>query len=762
MSNFLIRYYLICICFFSSFSLSAQDSVSDADLLFENNELGKALNLYTSLLQTNPENSYLSYKVGVCYLFSQNHKTEALPYIYKAAEARDNGDSQIPVDVYYYLGKVLHYNRNFELAFNVGFNKYREEAILNRLDTLSDAKFIEATRMIRVCNNGNDILKNYRLKDVKVETFPFPINTSYNDAYPIIPGNGKTLLLSSNRPIDEFNLIIGEDYVFLPEKLENKTQFAFQSQWNESENEWNFPYVEFSGGKIVKSYSLTNNGNEILLGIGNSEDDIKLYSSVLKKGKWSIPKLLSPVINIPGSTIMGGCFASGGKELFFSSNRPGGYGGFDLYHSVKAENGEWSSPVNLGDVINTPFDEITPFLQPGSRELYFSSDGHYTMGYQDIFVSKQFGNSWEPPRNMGFPINSAYDDICYNRSGDGEQEYFSSNRKGIDGLRTFGGFEILKIERTREKMPLAMVSGKIKILNGDKTMPVNLKVREKDKTGYQYFVFDPRGKEGEYFMILPTNKNYSLDIISPIYESAGLDINIPKDTYQFEFNVEIRIDTINIFDKPIGEELVISDYKHSSININDNASLEERIKEIRYDALVAIMSKMTEYTQKSALEGLAGLEEKVEYVIKEKEKETDDYYNTLVGVFDEAVRKKEKEVYWDLNKIIKNSNQSLVQLFEYENSQPLVEQVITFKKRERDISNRIGTDLMHICKVLNSNPELRLHLRYLGDGTKKIVEERKENIIKFLEENGALKSRIEYFVIHQENDRDEKLEIKLF
>jgi Tol biopolymer transport system component len=123
-------------------------------------------------------------------------------------------------------------------------------------------------------------------------------------------------------------------------------------------------------------------------------------------------------------------FSSDEKMLFFTSDREGGKGGTDIYSIKKLPNGEWALPQNLGEAINTPYDEDSPYLHPDGKTLYFSSNGHNTMGGFDIFTSKwdEETQKWSVPENVGYPINTPHDDLHFSWSADGRRVYFSSIR----------------------------------------------------------------------------------------------------------------------------------------------------------------------------------------------------------------------------------------------------------------------------------------------------------------------------------------------
>lgn len=117
-----------------------------------------------------------------------------------------------------------------------------------------------------------------------------------------------------------------------------------------------------------------------------------------------------------------------GTVLYFSSDMPGGFGGKDLYRSTFV-NGRWTKPENLGEAINTKFDEISPFLHQG-RTLYFSSTGQPGMGGLDIFKAEVLSDGFDEPKNLGYPVNSPSDDFGISLDATGRKGWFTSNRVG--------------------------------------------------------------------------------------------------------------------------------------------------------------------------------------------------------------------------------------------------------------------------------------------------------------------------------------------
>jgi Tol biopolymer transport system component len=121
-----------------------------------------------------------------------------------------------------------------------------------------------------------------------------------------------------------------------------------------------------------------------------------------------------------------GFVSEDGEQLIFASDRPGGFGGLDLYISRKME-GDWGTPVNLGPKINTPFNEDRPFLINKGRTLFFSSQGHQNIGGYDLFrADLQTDNKWSEPENLGYPLNTPDDNIFFMPVNNGKSGYYST------------------------------------------------------------------------------------------------------------------------------------------------------------------------------------------------------------------------------------------------------------------------------------------------------------------------------------------------
>lgn len=181
------------------------------------------------------------------------------------------------------------------------------------------------------------------------------------------------------------------------------------------------------------NFCLSKDGQRMILTrcvrVGDGDLQCSLWHSEKAKGAWKKPTLLPSVINQNGCSSMQPCLVQYPEYevLYFVSNRNGGYGKADIWYSI-VKNGHYQDPVNLGPVINTEGDEVTPYYDTIHNLLYFSSDEHHSMGDFDIFCSEGALGKWEPVKHLEKPFNSTYNDFYFAVNQDGESAFLSSNR----------------------------------------------------------------------------------------------------------------------------------------------------------------------------------------------------------------------------------------------------------------------------------------------------------------------------------------------
>lgn len=223
-----------------------------------------------------------------------------------------------------------------------------------------------------------------------------------------------------------------------------------------------------------------------------------------KSGGWTEPE------NIPINTEFwesSPSLSPDRRDLYFSSNAPGGYGGKDIWVTRRGDDGKWQKPQNLGPEVNTTGDESCPFIHADNQSLYFNSSGLPGYGSTDLFVARKSADGWSTPQNLGYPINTIDDEGSLIVSADGRTGYFASDRSDSKGGLDLYRFELPeKIRAART----TWVKGKVfdkKTLQG---LPSRVVLTDLDNRNIVSRL--QTDEEGNYFIVLPTGKNYAFNV----------------------------------------------------------------------------------------------------------------------------------------------------------------------------------------------------------------------------------------------------------
>lgn len=379
-------------------------------LLYE--EYRDALPLYLEIKRAFPNNANIDFRIGQCYLNIPNEKNRSIPYFEKAitkiSEKYKEGyftEINAPKEAYLFYGRALRINGDFDKALEI-FNSYKKlidpnDKSDNYLVDVEIQSIYEAKRMI-----ANPI-------QVKFKSLGRKVNSNFPEINPVSNLSGTKLIYSSLQRF--YNAILFSEFK--------------DSSWTTPTN---LNPQLFADGPI-STVGISENGESVVLS-RNDNDDYNLYISKLDKDKkvWAQLEKLPKEIN-GRSWETFGSLSKRGDTLYFSSNREGGFGGFDLYMSVKSTLSVWSNPVNLGSEINTPLDESSPFITSEGKKLFFCSRGHSTMGGYDIFVSSRNDSRWGIPKNLGYPLNTTDDDIFFFPIGDGTKGFISRSTPESQG-----------------------------------------------------------------------------------------------------------------------------------------------------------------------------------------------------------------------------------------------------------------------------------------------------------------------------------------
>ncbi|MEM7110427.1 MAG: OmpA family protein, partial [Bacteroidota bacterium] len=505
--------------------------ISTADKYFKIRNYEAALPLYLEVLESGLADQLLNYRTAVCYEQSIqiNDQVKSIPYFEKAIA---NGLGDLPARVYLDLARVYHKDEQLEKALDL-FGKYKGTLKNDPKEaSLVDRQMGEVTNALAQMGNP---------RDVSIMSLGSSINTEYTEYNPVVSADEGVMAFTALRPntgrTRSNEKFIEDIYI----------SYNTSGSWIQPEK------IEIVSDFNVGTAGLSADGQRMIVFIGGAQGTGNLFS-IKKSGKtWSKPTTLGNKIN-SRSLETTASITPDGKTMYFASNRPGGYGGLDIYRVEKLESGEWGTAVNLGPKVNSKYDEDAPFIHPDQWTLFFTSDGHNTMGGRDIFVTRLFNDDWTTPENMGYPINTTANDNYFTLTADGRRAFFSSDRKGGKG-----GQDIYSLDMPKEEsnIPLTMVKGQI--LDGETNQPLKTTIYMIDnESGKKLdFVYQPDPETGNYLIILPPAKNYDMIIESDGFLPYTVNINVPGQTYFYELYQRIYLKTIKQFDVIVGQSVEV-------------------------------------------------------------------------------------------------------------------------------------------------------------------------------------------------------------
>lgn len=495
-----------------------------------------ALRHYLSANKLNPNNANLNYKIGTCYLNSA-YKDSALSYFVNAYRL----DKMVSLDIHYMLARAYHLKLQFEDAIRE-YNLYRN--FLNPKE-LKDLEPI-INKNISECEYGKKMVE--KPVNVKIDNIGKSINSDYPDYRPLISADESMMIFTSRRPNttggnrSEYDQLFFED-IYISYNIDGK--------WEEAKNV----------GKPLNTddhdaaAGISANGQELFLYQGGINGGDIILCQLFGKD-WKRTELLQDVINSEFRE-SSASFSFDGNTLYFVSNREqDSFGGRDIYQCSKDENGKWGAITNLGSEINTKFEEASIFIHPDGRTLYYSSQGHNSMGGFDIFRAEMDENGkWSNPVNLGYPINTPDDDVFFVISGSGRHGYYSSFREGGMGEKDI--YMITFLDDTTETYPPGAnkVVAKLTLLKGTVRdavtfEPLGAEVEIVDNEASKViFTSKCNSTTGKYLVSLPSGKNYGIAVKADGYLFHSENFNIP-DTAAFQVIVkDIDLNKIQVGSK---------------------------------------------------------------------------------------------------------------------------------------------------------------------------------------------------------------------
>lgn len=501
MSRKIITFLLLTI---TNFSFAQEKSFKDlhseaAEFLFAE-EYSKALPILLEMEKLDDKNWNTLSTIGYCYLQTTYDKAKAIPYFetvledYKrlsiAYQAGNFKEKSAPVETIHWAGKAYHFNYQFDEALEK-FNEYKDLLDPNNAEMLADVN-----TDIRITRNA--IAFKEHPVDVTINKFDV-LNTEYSEYRPKINGDETEMYFTSRRPF-------GND----PKMDEDGLYYEDIYYSIKTNDKWSKP-IRVDGAINSDSHDaclyLSPDGQNMIIYRTSLENNNEggIYQSQLVEGKWSEPKLMIAEVNSDYWETDANISADG-NTLFYTSDKPGGQGGRDIWQMKKLPTGEWAKVQNLGYPINSNLDEEAPYLHPDGKTLYFSSKSHSTMGGFDVYSSTlNIDGIWSEPKNLGYPINTTGDDVFYFPTNDGKKAYFSSYREGGKGQQDIYMIEI----PSYNLKTLAVYKGLAKY--SDDRVIKDLEIDITKTSNKEHGTYRPNNITGNFLFILQPGETFYIE-----------------------------------------------------------------------------------------------------------------------------------------------------------------------------------------------------------------------------------------------------------
>ncbi len=545
-----IIFILLSIVASTGMAQSYRKLIKKGDKLYRKTYFDGAAYYYAKAVEKEGSSAALDYRLGMAYI-EGSYKPKAATYLEKVY----NEFPDYSPDLEFYLAKAYQFADKYDKALK-HFIAFRPHAL---------DKFT-VDRSIKQCNISLEYVNNP--KDMKIVNVGKGINSDGPDYAPLITADESTMILTSRRAGSTGNKIDQDGYNFEDIYIAKNNN----GKWGDLkkiEGGINTPYHESAIG-------FSPDGKKILIYYSTGNGDI--FESNYNGGKWSKPKILSASVSSKYRELSASLTADG-KRIYFSSDRPGGYGGLDIYYSELRSNGKWGPAVNCGKKINTAEDEDAPFIHPDGKTLYFSSRGHLGMGGYDIFRCPLTKRGWGMPRNLGYPINTANNEIYFVIAQDNVRGYYATTRSD-----TYGNSDIYSIlmdqrdyvepvaskqeEVIVDLQPVvdlqiekytkaAMIVFSGKVVDAETNEPINARLVLSDNSKNLVVLVkyaDP--VTGEFNLKIPSDRNYGLTVekdgylfSSRSFKAAGLtkDKMMNRTIKLKKADVGMRIVLNNIF-----------------------------------------------------------------------------------------------------------------------------------------------------------------------------------------------------------------------
>jgi outer membrane protein OmpA-like peptidoglycan-associated protein/Tol biopolymer transport system component len=505
---------LFCLTFIVNICLSQSKKqlklMNKAEEAFREKSYPTAKAFYLKALSLDAQSAETIFKLGKIESLNRNEE-KATEYYLNAIQL--NPTNPAFTEAHVYIGIRELRQGNYAKA-----KGYLDFALEN---TSSSAMLYHELRSkIEVCENGIEAKKNaLEINPIKL---PQVVNIRTKQYFPVFTADNETLFFTAVEENGDENIYASTlvNGIFSNPKLVN-------GGINSTNNEGTCSIS--SDGRTMVFTSCEGR---------SSFGSCDLYITYKTGEQWSNPQNIGSSVNSPYWESQP-ALSGDGKLLFFSSERPGGFGRKDLWLSQLSKQGVWASAVNLGKNINTTSDDISPFIHANGSTFFFSSNGRKSFGGFDIFMANIIDGNFEEPQNLGYPINDADDQVSLFVTADGKTAYFASDDKKRIDLFSFEIPETIKSKYKKVNYLKGIVTDKIT------GKPIGASIQLVDLNSQKVLV-NAKADElsGEYVLVLPHGNRYAIHANKTGYLFKSLNVDVSKSERSEGNKIDIKLEAM--------------------------------------------------------------------------------------------------------------------------------------------------------------------------------------------------------------------------
>lgn len=470
-----------------------QKNLKEAAFYFNGGDYNSALNHYRKIIKTDNKNETANVNILDCHIHL-NSSVDTLMFWLNRVQSYKFSES------FFYAGVVYHLKKEFDIA-EENLIRYKKTDKEKRKHSEDEIEYV-----LNMCDNAKKMM-SFPNKSI-IKNMGQVINSPHADYAPVISSDQSLIYFTSNRPKKQDSPAKDHD-IYTSCKKDTVWQACINigAPVNTDFNEISAA-VNSSGDKLIFFRASVNYGGDLYI---SEKSNTSLH-------EWLKPRKFEKEINSQ-FVESGACFSKDTSEIYFSSSRPGGYGGKDIYRIKKLPNNKWSMPYNLGPFINTAYDEDTPYLHVDGVTLYFSSKGHSTMGAYDVFKSEYNAdsNTYSKAQNLGYPINSVNNDMYFTINSSGTTGYYSSKKSDTDGSS-----DIYEIDMRYNENDVVVVTGTV--IKGSEPGQAKITLIN-NATRYVDGIYNSNPVTGKFIFALNPFMSYKAIVEKNGYQTRIIEIN---------------------------------------------------------------------------------------------------------------------------------------------------------------------------------------------------------------------------------------------